>query len=88
MRKATSAGVYALDRDAAERLRRALRARGSAARAYGQPPRQDGGLHTRRRELLLAIGRHERALDEALRGLSPADGDRAHDAGLKRDRQP
>jgi len=90
MRKATSAGVYALDRDAAERLRRELsRLEAQLHALTGQrPDRQDGGLHTRRRELLLAIGRHERALDEALRGLSPADGDGPHEAGPQRNRQP
>jgi hypothetical protein len=76
MRKATSAGVYALDRDAAERLRRELSQLEAELHALTSksPSRPaDGEIQTRRRELLLAIGRHERALEEALRGLSPAE---------------
>jgi hypothetical protein len=76
MRKATSAGVYALDRDAAERRRRELSQLEAELHALTtQSPNRPahGQIQTRRRELLLAIGRHERALDEALRDLTPAE---------------
>ena len=76
MHKATSAGVYALDRDAAERLRRELSQLEAELHAFtSQSPNRpaDGQIQTRRRELLLAIGRQQRALDEALRGLASAD---------------
>ena len=76
MRKTTSAGVYALDRGAAERLRRELSQLEAQLHALtGQPPgpSSDGGGYGRRRDLLLAIGRHQRALDEALRDLGAAD---------------
>ena len=76
MRKGTSAGVYAVDRGAPERLRRELSELERALSALtGRPPgrRADGDLHARRRELVRAIDRHERALHEALRGLAPAD---------------
>ena len=76
MRKTTSAGVYALDRGAPERLRRDLAGleRELHALTGGSPRRRgDGEVHTRRRELILAIDRHQRALDEAHRNLSPPD---------------
>jgi hypothetical protein len=91
MRKATSAGVYALDRDAAERLRRELsQLEADLHTLTSQSPSRptDGGTQTRRRELLLAIGRHERALDEALRGLSPADRGAPDHAGPRRGQRP
>jgi hypothetical protein len=76
MRKATPAGVYALDRDATERLGRELSVLEAELHTLmRQSPSRpaNGATQTRRRELLLAIGRHERALDEARRGLAPAD---------------
>ena len=72
MRKGTSAGVYAVDRGAPERLRRELSELERALSALtGRPPgrRADGDLHARRRELVRAIDRHERALHEAVRCL-------------------
>jgi hypothetical protein len=73
MRKGTASGVYALDRDVPERLRRELsqleaELRGISGGSSGH--RRDGA---RRRELVLAIGRCERALEEALPGLPPTD---------------
>jgi hypothetical protein len=72
MRRGTSAGVYAVDRGAPERLRRELAELERALSALtGRPPgrRADGDLHARRRELVRAIDRHERALHEAVRCL-------------------
>jgi hypothetical protein len=91
MRNATSAGVYALDRDAVERLRRELSQLESDLHALtSQSPSRpaDGGIQARRRELLLAIGRHERALDEALRGLSPTDRGAPDHGGPRQGRRP
>jgi hypothetical protein len=91
MRKTTSAGVYALDRDATERLRRELsqlEAELHALTGESSSRPADGGIQTRRRELLLAIGRCERALDEALRGLSPADHGAPDHASPRRDPRP
>ena len=72
MRRGTSAGVYAVDRGAPERLRRELAELERALSALtGRPPgrRADGEVHARRRELVRAIDRHERALHEAVRCL-------------------
>jgi hypothetical protein len=91
MHKATSAGVYALDRDAAERLRRELSQLEAELHALtSQSPSRpaDGEIQTRRRELLLAIGRNERALDEALRGLFPADDGAPDHASPRRGQRP
>jgi hypothetical protein len=76
MRKSTAAGVYALDRDAVERIRRELSELEAQLHELTGGPGTGpagGGVQARRRELLLAIGRHERALAEALRGVSSAD---------------
>ena len=76
IRKTTSPGVYALDRDAPGRLRRELAQReGELWAMSGQPP--DGRnreLRGRRRALVQAIGQLERALDEALGTLPHGDG--------------
>jgi hypothetical protein len=85
VRKATSAGVYELDRGAPERLRGELAAlEGELREITGRPQHRDAtGVQARRRELVRAIGHHERALQEALASLSDgrsggaATGDRA-----------
>ena len=72
MRRGTSAGVYGVDRGAPERLRGELSELERALRALtGRPPGRgaDGEVQARRRELVRAIDRHERALHEALRCL-------------------
>ena len=76
MRKGTAAGVYAVDRGAPERLRRELSELERALSALtGRPPgrRANGDLHARRRELVRAIDRHERALHEAVRCLERSE---------------
>jgi hypothetical protein len=71
VRRTTQPGVYALDADAPRRLRRRLHvlqdelAQVAAARGDGPEARR------RRHELTLAIGRAERALEEAVRVLGP-----------------
>jgi hypothetical protein len=85
VRKATSAGVYELDRGAPERLRGELAAlEGELREIAGRPRNSDvTEAQGRRRELVRAIGHNERALQEALASLSdgrsggPVTGDRA-----------
>jgi hypothetical protein len=73
IRRTTVPGVYALDRGAPSRIRRTLDSledelvRLTARRGEGPDVRQ------RRRELTLAIGRAERALDECRRVLGPLE---------------
>jgi hypothetical protein len=90
IRKTTSPGVYALDRGTAERLRGQLsRLEDELHALTGQPagPPSAGGVHDRRRDLLLAIGRHQRALDEALRDVSAADRGGPNRAAARRGRR-
>jgi hypothetical protein len=90
IRKATAAGVYALDRDAADRLRcelSELEAELHTLTGQRSSGRVDGDAHTRRRTLVLAIARRERALQEAVHGLSPADPDPPHRGDPQRSRE-
>ena len=71
VRRTTVPGVYALDRDAPDRIQRGLHGLqdelGRLAAKRGEGPE----VRRRRRELTLAIGRAERALDECARVLGP-----------------
>lgn len=71
VRRTTTAGVYELDREAPERLRRQLaRLQAQLRDAAAAPAGADGpGLRRRREQITTAIGRVERALEEAARSL-------------------
>jgi hypothetical protein len=76
IRKATAAGVYELDRGAPERLRHHLVDLEADLRALtNHPPNRGAGgeVHARRRELVHAIGRRERALEVALQSLAAGE---------------
>lgn len=66
VRRTTAPGTYVLDRDAPHRLRRDLATLHAELRSLVASPDQ----RTRREELVSAIGRAERALDEAQRSLA------------------
>lgn len=71
VRRTTTAGVYELDREAPERLRRQLaRLQAQLRETAAAPAGADGpGLRRRREQMTTAIGRVERALEEAARSV-------------------
>jgi hypothetical protein len=74
VRKATEPGVYEVDRQAPLRIRQRLeRLQGELRELAAAPsaPFDLAAIRARRRELDLEISQHERALEEALRVLSP-----------------
>jgi hypothetical protein len=79
VQRSTQPGVYALDLAAPQRLRgeldrlkRELR-EAATAESHGADL---GSVRARRRKLQLSIDRHEQALDEALRALTPGPNER------------
>jgi hypothetical protein len=75
VRKATEPGTYEVDRQAPLRIRQRLeRLQGELRElaAAPQTPVDLSSVRARRHELDLAISQHERALEEALRVLRPA----------------
>jgi hypothetical protein len=77
VRRSTQSGVYALDRAAPQRLRGELDRLEQELRETTMRSDTTGlaSSRARRRELQLAIDRHERALKEALRALALAEVD-------------
>lgn len=76
VRKTTRAGVYEVDRDAPARLRRELEQLQEELRGLARDPRPGsdvGAWRERREELVAAMRRVERALEEASRSLAPSD---------------
>ena len=76
VRKATNPGVYEVDRQAPLRIRQRLeRLQGELRELMATPsaPFDLAAIRARRHELDLEISQHERALEEALRVLGPAD---------------
>lgn len=74
VRKGTQAGVYELDRRAPQRLQREVERLQAELRelTVGAPGASDlSEIRTRRERLTTAIGRAERALEEARRVLAP-----------------
>lgn len=74
VRRTTSAGIYEIDREAPERLRRALAALQAELRELTTAPAAPDNVlsvRARREELVSQISAHERALDEAERVLAP-----------------
>ena len=80
VRKATKPGVYEVDRQAPLRIRQRLDRLQSELRelaAAASAPIDLGTVRARRHELDLEISQHERALEEAVRVLSPGEIDAA-----------
>jgi hypothetical protein len=78
VRKATKPGVYEVDRQAPLRIRQRLERLQSELRELAAAPAAPfelAAIRARRRELDLEISQHERALEEALRVLSPSAAD-------------
>jgi hypothetical protein len=74
VRKATEPGVYEVDRQAPLRIRQRLERLQDELRELAAAPSAPfdlAAIRARRRELDLEISQHERALEEALRVLSP-----------------
>jgi hypothetical protein len=76
VRKTTQSGVYELDRDAPQRLRRRIEQLHGELRELTTPPSSHADLReirARRKALTAAIGQAERALEESDLALSPTD---------------
>jgi hypothetical protein len=76
VRKTTKPGVYEVDRQAPLRIRQRLERLQSELRDLAATPSAPidlGAVRARRHELDLEISQHERALEEALRVLTPGD---------------
>lgn len=83
VRRTTSAGVYEIDRESPERLRRALaNLQGQLRELTTAPGAPDdiARVRARREELVNEISFHERALEEADRVLAPPEPNRAASA--------
>jgi hypothetical protein len=82
--KTTRAGVYELDHNAPERLRRRISDLQSELRRLASAPPEAGELaegRARREALMTELARAERGLDEATRSLTPLPGRAAAAAG-------